>query len=60
MFKYYFTCIDNLGEKVFPRIYFNTGLDTEYFTLEPCELGKNLNLKYKEALEKFDIIEGWK
>ena len=60
MFKYYFTCIDNLGAKVFPRIYFNTGLDTEYFTLEPCELGKNINLKYKEALEKFDIIEGWK
>ena len=60
MFKYYFTCIDNLGAKVFPMIYFNTGLDTEYFTLEPCELGKNINLKYKEALEKFDIIEGWK
>jgi hypothetical protein len=32
----------------------------EYLTLEPCQLGKNLNLKYKELIEKFEEVESQK
>ena len=60
MFKYSFACSDNSGEETYPKIYFNFGFDTEYFTLEPCELGKNINLKYKELIEKMEKVENWK
>ena len=57
MFKYSIDCIDNSEVQLFPDVWFNIGLHMEYFSIEPCELGKNINLKYKEALEKFDSIE---
>ena len=28
--------------------------------MEPCQLGKNLNLKYKEVIEKFQKVENLK
>ena len=57
MFSYTYFCLDDSGEELNQRIYFNAGLLTKYFTLEPCELGKNINLKYKEVIEKFQTYE---
>ena len=70
MFKYKFNCIPGFPVKplvvpvkpVKPIIdisyHFAGGI--EYFTLEPCELGKNLNSKYKELIEKLEKVHQWK
>ena len=31
--------------------------EEQYFTLEPCEFGKNLNSKYKEVIEKLEKVD---
>ena len=54
MFQYDYTCISNFYLEPTVDIYLTKGLeldDYKEFTLEPCELGKNLNSKYKEVLE---------
>ena len=57
MFKYSFYCLDDKEIKPIINIHLNYEKDFKYLVLEPCELGKNLNSKYKEVLEKFDAIE---
>ena len=60
MFQFPFICYSNLSVK--PTAEIISFIDGEFkdFTLEPCELGKNLNPKYKELIEKFEKIESWK
>ena len=57
MFKYSFYCSDAKEMKPTINIYLTLEKGLKYFALEPCELGKNLNSKYKEVLEKFDKFE---
>ena len=44
MFQYYFFCISNFTVKPYVDIYLDVSRSIKQFTLEPCELGKNLNL----------------
>ena len=60
MFKYSFFCFTNLLIKPTVDIISNTGGEKKNFSLEPCKLGKNINPKYKELIEKFEKIEKWK
>ena len=60
MFGYSYFCSDNFEIEPTVEVHLDLGIDLQYFTLEPCELGKNLNIKYKEVLEKFDSFEIWK
>ena len=60
MFKYYFFCFSNFTVESYADIYLDNGKTTKHFTLEPCELGKNINIKHKEVIEKFEAIERWK
>ena len=62
MFQYFFICISD------PRIYepemliqLTVPLEYKYENLEfePCELGKNINLKYKDLIKEFNSIEKW-
>ena len=41
------------------RIYLNNDRTITDFTLEPCELGKNINSKHKEVIEKFDKLKDY-
>ena len=52
MFKYSFYCSDDKEMKPTINIYLTLEKGLKYFALEPCELGKNLNLKYKEVIRK--------
>ena len=61
MFRYYLFCLDTLeAEKPNAEIIAFNGEKGKYLTLEPCELGKNVNLKYKEVIEKLEKIENAK
>ena len=53
MFQFPFICYSNLSVKPTAEIISFIEGEFKDFTLEPCELGKNLNLKYKEVIEKF-------
>ena len=60
MFQYGFLCLPDFSVK--PTIEIssyspNSPSKTEFFSLEPCELGKNLNLKHKELIETFEKVE---
>ena len=58
MFKYDLYCFDDPDIKPTARIYLNNDRTITDFTLEPCELGKNINSKHKEVIEKFEALEG--
>ena len=60
MFQYPFYCFSNFNVKPNTDIILIIGREEKYFTLEPCELGKNLNSKYKELIEKMEKVENWK
>ena len=60
MFQPNFFCISNITVEPFIEVFSELARKYEYFTLEPCQLGKNLNLKYKEVIEKFETYERWK
>jgi hypothetical protein len=60
MFQFPFICYSNLSVKPTAEIISFIEGEFKDFTLEPCELGKNLNPKYKELIEKFEKIESWK
>ena len=60
MFKYSLFCYDDINIKPESDIYLDAPMSIEQFTLEPCELGKNLNSKYKEVIEKFESLENEK
>ena len=65
MFQYLFSC--DFDFKVMPDIKIikrtkgenKEHLKEEYLTFEPCKLGKNINLKYKETIKKLEEIEEW-
>ena len=60
MFKPSFLCTYNFYlNPIIDFISYN-GKESEHFTVEPCQLGKNLNLKYKEVIEKFEKVENLK
>ena len=60
MFKYNFFCISNYSIKPDVDIYLEVSRSIQHFTLEPCELGKNINIKHKEVIEKFEANQIWK
>ena len=63
MFNYDLFCFDDMDIKhIKPtaRIYLNNDRTITDFTLEPCELGKNINSKHKEVIEKFEALENTK
>ena len=62
MFQNQFVCFSNNSEKSYITIsaydfknYFYENID-----YEPCELGKNLDIKYKDIIEEFEGIENKK
>ena len=58
MFQYTFYCFSDSSIKPTANIFMSNY--EKIFTLEPCELGKNLNPKYKELIEKLEKVENWK
>ena len=61
MFHYFFICSSNLTLEPDILIYSKAeNYAIQDYTLEPCQLGKNINLKYKEVIEKFEKVERWK
>ena len=60
MFHYTYSCFPLFNVNPTIEIYLFNGGKQEFFTLETCELGKNLNLKYKETIEKFEKAENSK
>ena len=60
MFKYTYACFPHLNLKPIIEVFSYKALKEDHFTFEPCELGKNLNLKYKEVIEKFEKVENSK
>ena len=61
MFKYDFFCSSNNSEEHTLKFALNELKDEklfEYIEFEPCELGKNIDIKYKDVIEKFESIEG--
>ena len=61
MFQYYFMCPSDPSKLPNLTIALNSPLEQRFETpeFEPCELGKNINLKYKDLIEKFNSIEKW-
>ena len=59
MFQYQFACWSNESEKpIFEISIFNIKEDFyQSLDFEPCELGKNIDIKYKETIEKLESIE---
>ena len=59
MFQYQFACWSNESEKpTFEISIFNIKEDFDQsLDFEPCELGKNIDIKYKETIEKLESIE---
>ena len=58
MFKYDFFCWQNVSNKpTFEITIYNNEEFYQSLDFEPCELGKNIDIKYKETIEKFEKIE---
>ena len=59
MFKYTFICLDDLSFDHTINIYSEDLINIELTDLriEPCELGKNIDSKYKEVIENFEKVE---
>ena len=59
MFKDSFFCLSDFDIKPTYDIFsFAEGFFKSY-SLEPCKLGKNINLKYKDLIEKIEKVEGY-
>ena len=61
MFQYYFMCPSDPSKLPNLTKALNSPLEQRFETpeFEPCELGKNINLKYKDLIRKFNSIEKW-
>ena len=61
MFQYTFKCKTNRSLEPDINVIFRSPLELEHYILkyEHCELGKNINLKYKDLVEDFNSIEKW-
>ena len=59
MFNYLYICWSNITDESELRIssYDATNFIFQYYEVEPCELGKNIDLKYKGLIEEFDKVE---
>ena len=57
MFRYLFWCSDNSMDHSFEIRLVNQLSLSPKFALETCELGKNINIKYKEVIEKLEKTE---
>ena len=57
MFQPNFFCFSNLSVNATIDIFSDVARSIKEFTLEPCELGKNINIKHKELIEKFETYE---
>ena len=59
MFQYTFKCNINRSLEPDINVIFRSPLELEHYELkyEHCELGKNINLKYKDLLKTFKSIE---
>ena len=61
MFNYFFYCITNDSKKPTLQLHSHeVGYDIyeyEKIEFEPCELGKNIDLKYKDAIERYNSTE---
>ena len=59
MFQYTFKCNINRSLEPDINVIFRSPLELEHYILkyEHCELGKNINLKYKDLLKTFNSIE---
>ena len=62
MFQNQFFCLSNNSEEYNITIsaYDNKNYFYENIDYEPCELGKNLDIKYKDIIEEFEGIENKK
>ena len=62
MFQYYFICPSDPSKLPNVTVSLSIPLEKKYLDakFETCELGKNINLKYKNLIEEFDSIENWK
>ena len=62
MFQNHFFCLSNNSEEYNITIsaYDNKNYFYENIDYEPCELGKNLDIKYKDIIEEFEEIENKK
>ena len=54
-------CKSNYSAEADLNIYFSNPIEDKFYQLnyEPCELVKNINLKYKDLIETFNSIEIW-
>ena len=61
MIQYFFMCTSDFSKQPEMEIYLHAPLENRYEILqfEPCELGKNVNLKYKDLIKDFNSIEKW-
>ena len=61
MFKPFFNCSSDPSKLPDITVSLTIPLEQKYLDakFEPCELGKNINLKYKDLIEKFNSIEKW-
>ena len=61
MFGTYFDCSSDPSKEPNVTVSLFIPLEKKYLDakFEPCELGKNINLKYKDLFEKIDSIEKW-
>ena len=62
MFQYYFICPSDPSKLPNITVSLSIPLEKKYYNakFEPCELGKNINLKYNDLIEKFDSLEKYK
>ena len=61
MFHYSFFCLSDISEMPNVEVFSEKGrIHLERLSFKPCELGKSLNIKYKEVVEKFEKIDRWK
>ena len=60
MFQYDFNCFSDPYDYNYLIVFLNSPKEGiyEYVNYEPCELGKNLDIKYKDIIEEFEKIEG--
>ena len=61
MFKPFFNCSSDPLKLPDITVSLTIPLEQKYLDakFEPCELGKNINLKYKDLIKKFDSIENY-
>ena len=62
IFQHFFMCPSDQSKLPIINIYLTSPLEEkyDYLEFETCELGKNINLKFKDLIDTFNSIEQWK